>query len=151
MNYSQPRQIDPASDRPDAGKWRYTTMNDGRVWEEGYCSPWVTCPDCEGQSVLGGHECLRCDCKGVILADDPCPGHDTKAGAYEHQTQYVLDKKLRLDGRLVDEQRPCLICREWTQGVAHVEHQSFVLCDVHRTREQVADLFGLVGDSFGTF
>ncbi len=36
MNYHQPRQIEPTADRPDAGKWRYTNMNDGRVWTEGY-------------------------------------------------------------------------------------------------------------------
>ena len=58
MNYHQPRQIEPTADRPDAGKWRYTNMNDGFVWPEGYCAE--------------------------------CPGHDTKEGAYEHQTQYVL-------------------------------------------------------------
>jgi len=38
MNYHQARQIDPKADRPDAGKWRYTNMNDGRVWPEGYCA-----------------------------------------------------------------------------------------------------------------
>jgi len=42
MNYYSARQVDPALDRPDAGKWRYTRMNDGRVWPEGACR------DCPG-------------------------------------------------------------------------------------------------------
>lgn len=38
MNYRQARQVDPAADREDAGKWRWTCMNDGRVWPEGPCA-----------------------------------------------------------------------------------------------------------------
>lgn len=148
MNYSQPRQIDPASDRPDAGKWRYTVKNGDSIWAVGYCSPWVPCPDCKGVAI--GQGCLRCE-HGVVPADDPCPGHDTKAGAYEHQTQYLLDERMRLDGQLSGEQRPCQICEAWTQGLASVDERSFVLCDEHRTREQVTELFGTVGDSFGTY
>ncbi len=37
MNYYQARQVDPDADRPDAGKWRYTRMNDGAIWPEGAC------------------------------------------------------------------------------------------------------------------
>ena len=122
MNYHQPRQIDPVSDRPDAGRWRYTCMNDGKVWAEGYCA--------EG-----------------------CPGHDTKDGAYEHQTAYVLDHAW-LDGQMKNQQKRCEAegCGEWTQGFAEVDHASiFHLCDQHRTREVVAAIYGSVGDSFGSW
>ena len=121
MNYHQPRQIEPTADRPDAGKWRYTNMNDGRVWAEGYCAD--------------------------------CPGHDTKEGAYEHQTQYVLDHA-RYDGEEVGAKRQCRAegCEEWTQSFAEVGHtQMFTLCDAHRNRETLALLYGSVGDSFGSW
>lgn len=43
MNYYQARQVDPTADRPDAGKWRFTCMNDGQVWPVGPCRD--DCPD----------------------------------------------------------------------------------------------------------
>ena len=45
MNYRQARQVDPTADRPDAGKWRYTNMNDGKVWADGACRD-----DCPGHA-----------------------------------------------------------------------------------------------------
>jgi hypothetical protein len=42
MNYRQARQVDPATSRPDAGKWRWTCMNDGVIWADGACA------DCAG-------------------------------------------------------------------------------------------------------
>lgn len=122
MNYHQPRQVSPSADRPDAGKWRYTYMNenDGAVWPEGYCAE--------------------------------CPGHDTKEGAYEHQTQYVLDNA-RYDGKDIRAKRQCRAegCDEWTQYFAEVDDAIFTLCDAHRNRETLALLYGSVGDSFGSW
>lgn len=121
MNYHRPRQVDPGADRPDAGKWRYTCRNDGRVWPEGYCAD--------------------------------CAGHDTKEGAYEHQTQYVLDHA-RYDGKDAESKRQCVVkgCGEWTQCFAEVGHvATFTLCDVHRNRETLALLLMSVGDSFGSW
>lgn len=36
MNYREPRQIADSDGKP-TGKWRYTCMNDGLIWAEGYC------------------------------------------------------------------------------------------------------------------
>ncbi len=92
-----------------------------RVWPEGYCA--------EG-----------------------CDGHDTKEGAYAHQTQYVLDK-MRLDGQYADVQRRCIKedCGVWTDRFAEVEMRTFDLCDEHRTRKVVTELYGSVGDSYGSW
>jgi hypothetical protein len=43
VNYYQARQVKPEADRPDAGKWRFTRMNDHRIWPEGACAE-----DCPG-------------------------------------------------------------------------------------------------------
>lgn len=123
MNYYEPCQVAPNSDRPDAGKWRYTCMNDGEIWPVGYCA-------------------------------QDCPGHDDKTAAYEHQTQYLLDQRLNLDLRYVDEKHQCQAtlargdrCQEWTDAFAEINNGiTFNLCDVHRTREVFAALFGSVGD-----
>lgn len=151
MNYYQPRQVDPESDRPDAGKWRYTKMNDGKVWAVGYCA--------EG-----------------------CEGHDTPEGAYEHQTQFVLDHEIRLDVRINDQQLRCVAptnrrfvpadkllaggvitgadareaevvkCGEWTGTVAEAGMlRQWPLCDEHRNREVVAKLLGTVGDEISSW
>jgi hypothetical protein len=123
MNYHQPRQINPESDQPDAGKWRYTCMNDGRVWAEGYCA-------------------------------QDCPGHDTREGAYEHQTQYILENRVELRGVHSDTKRLCRApgCDEWTTLYARVDQFSiFDLCSEHLNIETVTELFGTVGDSYGSW
>lgn len=120
MNYYQPRQV-VEPDRPDTGKWRYTSMNDGAVWAVGYCR-------------------------------EDCPGHDTPEEAYQHQTAYLLDRRLKLDGQW-DTQHRCAYegCGEWTDRFAEVWHRPFDLCDQHRTREIVAELFGTVGDVISSY
>lgn len=55
MNYYGARQIDPASDRPEAGRWHYTCMNDGRVWPVGDCA--------DG---CGGHESPEDACQHYV-------------------------------------------------------------------------------------
>lgn len=129
MNYYEPRQVDPTSDRPDAGKWRYTCMNDGRVWPVGYC---------------GGTE---------IPEAERCPGHDDPQGAREHQTQYLLDTGMKLDGQWADEQHHCEFadCGAWTDRFAEIDMHTWNLCDAHRTREIVATLFGTVGDLISSY
>lgn len=51
MNYYEARRVDPDANRPDAGKWRYTCMNDGRIWPIGYCAQ-----DCPGHDDPEGAE-----------------------------------------------------------------------------------------------
>lgn len=150
MNYHQPRQI---QDGPLAGKWHYTVMNDGQIWPEGYCSKFRECPDCHGGSVFASDPALACStCSNAgVIEVEPCPGHDTKQGAYEHQTQYLLDNKLRLDGQYANAQYHCEICQAWTDRFAEIDDRPYTLCDEHRTREVVTELFGTVGDSVSSY
>lgn len=94
MNYDQARQIDPEADRPDAGKWRYTTMNDGHVRTIGYCSGYRECPECHGSSMFFGSAliatCTRCFGKGFTMQED-CPGHDTREEAERHYYEWRAD------------------------------------------------------------
>lgn len=130
MNYYLPRQVDPKAERPDAGKWRYTCMNDGKVWPVGYCTD--------------------------------CPGHETEQEARQHYTDYELNETLNLDGEYADQQLRCEArlslglagpdapkCGAWTNRFASLgpgRMVSFTLCDKHRNRENVADLYGTVGN-----
>lgn len=78
---------------------------------------------------------------------DGCPGHDTPEGAYEHQTAYLLDHRTNYDGLMTDMLFRCEICGAWTDRYATIDDRRFNLCDEHRNREQVAKLFGTVGDA----
>ena len=119
MNYYGPREI--TREGKPTGLYRYTGMNDGRIWATGYCA-------------------------------QDCPGHPTKAEACEHQKQYDLDHRLRLDDTLgADVAHRCQVCQEWTQGAASVDGwQHYILCDKHRTREEVAKLYS-VGTSISSY
>lgn len=152
MNYSQARQMRGPDGQP-TGKWHWTTMNDGHVRPDGYCSPWETCPECHGNSwmFVGGpkaaeRRCVRCDSTGVVKRADPCPGHDTPEAAAEHYRQYLLDN-VTYDGRMSNQQQKCRVCGAWTSGLAQVPFASrlWVLCDEHRTRESVDRLLEAPG------
>lgn len=77
-------------------------------------------------------------------------GHETKEEAYVCYTEYLLDQRLRLDLTDSNQQEKCVVCEEWTQGRAEVDHRMFVLCDEHRTKEEITKLFKC-GDSFGSY
>lgn len=67
------------------------------------------------------------------------PPHATEAEARECYRQYELDNAR--EGKLSDQMLKCRVCGEYTEGFMEVGHtQMVVLCDVHRTREQLDKL-----------
>ena len=124
MNYHQPRQVDPEADRPDAGKWRYTNMNDGQVWPEGYCAQ---------------------DCPGHDTADE-ARQHQTE---YELDNARFDGAWAEVWHRCEAEG-----CEELTDRFASYGPGQMVshnLCDAHRNRETLAVLVGVVGDHMGSY
>lgn len=154
MNYEQARQVNPNADRPDAGKWRWTTSNRRTgTYPTGPCSPWETCPDCGGSFWLmdgKGDPCARCSGKGFIDKADPCPGHDTKEEAEEHYRQYRLDhvRFLVLDNP--NALHKCRVCGAFTAGVMEIEGDGYFMetvCEEHQTRETAEELIGVISSS----
>lgn len=82
------------------------------------------------------------------------PPHPTQEDAYACYTQYLLDHRLRLDGRIEPgTQHTCKVdgCDEWTDRYAEVDLAMWMLCDTHRTRETVAGLFGTAGAAMSSW
>lgn len=98
------------------GPWHFTCKNDGRVRPVGYCAQ-------------GG-----CD-------------HATPEEAQACYRRYLLDNRLRLDGTTTAHQR-CRApdCSELTDRFAEIDMQTWPLCDAHRSREVVEQLFPEVGE-----
>jgi hypothetical protein len=66
---------------------------------------------------------------------DSCPGHDTPEEAREHYRQYLLDKCV-VPIVMLEEQRKCLECGEWTQDAVLIDaRERLVLCKEHQGRE----------------
>lgn len=156
MNYYAPRQVDPKSDRPDAGKWRYTVMNDGRVHEVGLCSPWELCPTCGEEPPYRMKDCATCGGKGLVEKAEPCPGHDTADEACEHYRQGMLDKINFLFATLTDTRHRCDAgaCNEFTANITVVGPHydlTYHLCETHRTREAVEALVPRVGNIVSSY
>jgi hypothetical protein len=106
----------------DHSGWHYTSMNDGRINAIGYCRQHL---------------------------DQP---HATRDEAYACYTRYLLDNELRLDGQYAGTWHRCIHpgCDTLTDRYAQVGRNMgpmYELCDTHRIREYVTELFGLVGDS----
>lgn len=55
MNYYAARQVNPQAERPDAGKWRWTRLNDDLVYVSGACAD--ECP---------GHETAEEACQHYV-------------------------------------------------------------------------------------
>jgi hypothetical protein len=77
--------------------------------------------------------------------------HATEDEARECYASYLLNERLRLDGQM-EAYFPCQIdgCGALTNSVVSIDGwaTSYRLCDEHRTKEQVAALYGrFAGDS----
>lgn len=149
MNYDQPRQVDVKSDRPDAGKWRWTTRNDNNVRPDGYCSPWEMCPAGHGiEMILTEYECDTCGGKGLIEKADPCPGHDTAEEAAEHYRQYRIDRARFVEIIDADAQmlHRCRMCDKHTASYLTIEGDGFFhesVCPDHHDRHTAEFLIQL--------
>ena len=153
MNYDQPRQIDANADRPDAGKWRWTTRNDNNVRPDGYCSPVEACPECDAHTVVwddvsqNHQKCLACNGRGLRDRAEPCPGHDTAEEAAEHYRQYRIDRAEFVSVKDADANmlHRCKMCDKHTASYMRIPgeiHTEFV-CDDHHDRAALNFLIGL--------
>lgn len=152
MNYDGPRQKDLGNGT--GGRWDYTRRNDHRIWPKGYCAGWRDLsPEVYGlgeDSVAFKRDQERMEKFRAKYHND---GHATKEEACACYREYLLDQELRLDKQMSGQKRICQVegCNEWTQGMAEVGHEPFILCDQHRTREEVEKLFGDVGETFSSW
>ena len=125
MNYDEARQLGP--DAEAAGKWNWTTMNDGQIYTASPCA-WPDSPfpkDWKFGDPDPRHGRLRCD-------------HDTREEAerhyYEHQVSGIRMEELDLDS--IRERRRCDVkaCRNWEEWRAHWPsgYEVDSLCQQHR-------------------
>lgn len=140
MRYYTTSEI--SKDGKPTGRYHMTCQSGSGIWPVGYCASTRTCPECKGHSFMRVMEidCARCANKGYIEVE-PCPGHATPKEAELHFREYQADHA-KYDCTLAHEQRPCRVCKAWTQTFVRLaEFESIlVLCDAHRTRDQVLAL-----------
>lgn len=138
MNYYDARERKTASGNP-SGRWDYTCMNDGQIWPVGYCRAFS-----EPSEIMLISESERERLRSFAHKHH-IDGHDTADEARECYRQYLLDQRLNLHNYETESQHKCVVCGAWTGAFAEVNHQIFVLCDEHRTREQVDKLLSAPG------
>lgn len=131
MNYYRSRQ------RESDHRWDYTCKQNQKVWPIGYCS---------GQSV-----------EGPNAHKYHSDGHATAEEADECYRRYLLDNEIQFssgEGSRVLHVCQYPGCEEFTAGIAEVgcgPCAIYHLCNEHRTKEVVAELFkgpGLIIASF---
>ena len=85
-----------------------------------------------------------CRGAGAEFAVGYCPfhdGHPTEREAQACYRQWILDHKLFLDGRSEGCFCPCVICGELTDRHAQVSFWTRSLCDRHRNRARVEQIY----------
>ena len=148
VNYEEPRQVDPTLDRPDAGKWRWTTRNDNETRAAGYCASWEVCPQNHGWESIGrDFKCDTCGGRGIVDKAAPCVGHDTAEEAAEHYRQYRIDQAAFVSVKDADAHmlHRCKMCDKHTASYMHIPgeiHQEYV-CDDHHNRQALSFLIQL--------
>lgn len=135
MNYYDARQVDPAAERPDAGKWRYTCMNDGKVWPVGLCAE-----GCEGHDTADeAREHFR-------RWEVETARYD---GRYSDVRRQCEAKVTREAGRYgSDLPAEVARCTNWTDGFAMYGPGMMAcvsLCESHRSAEFLDPLIESVG------
>lgn len=140
MNFFAPRQ------RSGDGRWDYTSENSAGIFSIGYCAGWTEHTPEQIRDTLGSHliemVLKEQEQSKKFLTKYHRDGHKTASEAIRCYRNYVLDTQLRLDIKLFETQKKCGVCSTWTDGVAEVDHFTrFFLCDAHRVREIVAELY----------
>lgn len=104
----------------EGGGWKYTYMLNGEVFTTGKCID---------------HE-----------------GHATAEEACECYRQYMLNERMQLSDCLLGEttMEQCHVegCKEMGRGGAMVAQRLFILCDAHRNRETMDELYPAVGEAW---
>jgi len=155
VNYEQPRQVDPKSNSPDAGKWRWTNMRDKKVWASGGCLSKVgeeACPGCGGKSEESPNVvCIDCGSSGKRGKYEPCPGHDTPEEAAQHNWEWEIDHFRLNAGKWVDPTR-CQgpKCGRFATAFAKVPGDvagGYTLCPRHMNTETLRLIHPVSGGS----
>lgn len=121
MNYYQPRQL-RGPDGQALPLWHYTCQNGARIWPVGACAI-------------------------------SCPGHATADEAREHYRAWLI-ANADMDGMQVEPWGPCLVCQKRTPHVVALgpgRMDLYALCDEHRTREHLATVVELPGDTVSSW
>lgn len=137
MNYYAARQ------RQSDSRWDFTCRNDDRIWPVGYCGGWAEWTDADEARIPGLQRAQE-----KLLPFKPHfheDGHETAEQACGCYRRYLLDTRTRYDLSHPEYQRKCAKCGAWTEAAAEVDHTIFDLCDEHRTREVLEELFDKVG------
>ncbi len=119
-----------------------TRTNDGHAAPCGYCHAYK--PIAEDAAWATKEMITQWNAQEAPFAskyhDD---GHASKAEAAECYRLYLLDHQLQLGRKTEGVQHHCLICGEWTEGVARLDMESWPLCEEHNNRVEVEKLFNL--------
>ena len=144
MNYYAARQ------RTLDKRWDYTCQNKRTgTYPVGYCHKTDWTPEKRAECHMSDAEWQRIQSNQSKYHDD---GHATEQEAQACYRSYLLDNHMRLDGMHSGTQRQCVVCGNWTQKFASVNHSfHWDLCDIHRTEEKVRELMPEVHESFGSY
>ena len=151
MRFHTPLQI---KDGPNAGRWHFCQQDRYGAIAIGYCAQYRSCKACDAAHAFPANpNCSECGGKGLIPLELPCAGHATQDEARAHYREYQLNERLRLIDPPTDpdEWRRCQAanCRAPTAGRAQIGvYYQWWLCDEHRNKDTVAQLFMAAGDFY---
>ena len=155
MNYYETRELLINDGKTGSGKFRYTCMNDSRVWAVGYCAPFIEAKTRDNGGVFVTQD--SCDLHNSYKDKYHTEPHDTAIEACNCYREYLIDCTLvTYDERKLkgDTQKPpytvytCAICGAPTRSymaVGAYGMELYHLCTKHLNVESLCTLMG-----FGT-
>jgi hypothetical protein len=124
---------------------------DGLTYPVGYCVGPIDLDDPDLINSLGGSDSIA---YGIyrskvtpFLDEYHLNGHDTKEEACACYKRYLLDNRLVIDSKLTGKDS-CVVCGARTEYAALLEGMHYVLCNVHRNRDEVSNLMPVLLEIF---
>jgi hypothetical protein len=129
MNYYKARQ------RESDQRWDYTCSNKRTgCYPVGYCHEWRDW----SENLKNSKEYEKyLQFKHKHHSD----GHATAEESEGCYKEYLIDHRLNLDMKFNNMQRKCEVCQSYTESFAEIDGISIVLCNEHRSLEEVKKRF----------
>lgn len=135
-----------AKQREGDKRWDYTCSQDDQSWAVGYCAGWDEESNVDDPDLV---DLIEEHLKKLrpFQARYHTKGHETKAEALDCYRDYLINHKvLWLTDEGVKRRCDANECDNWTHNYAKANGRVLKLCDKHRNKETLREVFTIPED-----
>ena len=135
-----------AKQREGNKRWDYTCSLDESCWSVGYCAGWDEDSKTTDPDMI---ELIERELEKLRPFQDKfhTNGHETKAEALDCYRDYLINHRITwFTDDSVKRRCDANECQNWTHNYAEANGRILKLCDKHRNKETLREVFSLPSD-----